>query len=879
MFDSFTEKAIRSVMFAQEESRRLVLNFVGTEQILLGLLSEGTGSGPSVLKKMGVSLKDARREVERIVGRGSGPVARDEIPFTPRAKKVLEVSGDQSRVYGHGYIGTEHLLLALIKDKDGLGAQVLEILGVDLEELRTLIIEDMKLDLEFAGLLGQENDQSKPRLGEWLDTYGTNLNEEVKKGEIDPVIGRDREVERMTQILLRKRKSNPVLLGEAGVGKTALAEGLAQKIVLGDVPDLLEEKKVIMIDLAGIVAGTKYRGEFEEKLKGIMNEVDARQDLILFVDEMHTLVGAGAAEGAVDASNILKPALARGKMSCIGATTLDEYQKYVEKDPALERRFQPVRVPEPTITQTVSILFGLRERYEQYHCCQYADEALYQSAVLSDRYIPDRYLPDKALDIVDESGAIARLGVAGLAESTKGVREELEAILRAKESARREQNFEESEKYSKLEKEKDEELKEVTESFLQAQGSTEPTTLGYPRSVNLGEVESIVSAWTLIPLNQVSQDESKKLLMLEDILHTRVIGQEVAVSAVARSIRRARTGLKDPNKPIACMIFCGPTGVGKTELTKALGTYYFGRKECMIRLDMSEFMEKHTVSKLIGAPPGYLGWDDGGHLADQVRRQPHSIILFDEIEKAHPAIYNIMLQMFDDGRITDGKGKLTSFKNSIIVLTSNVGAKEIQEQVDEDRKSRIYNTVNKYDRMKKVVQEALKLQFRPEFLNRLDETIVFRPLNKMEIGDICTLMLKDNFSRLEESKNIKLEVTRPFKESLIEAGFDPLYGARPLRRVIMSMLEDTIAQYLLSGGLNPGDHALITFDENGSVIILPGLDNYLQENPMMETSEYLKKEGMLVEAFEKKEESVEGSNELLAAYAAQKKSEPKEPKP
>ncbi|MGB2925220.1 MAG: ATP-dependent Clp protease ATP-binding subunit [Limnothrix sp.] len=807
MFERFTEKAIKVIMLAQEEARRLGHNFVGTEQILLGLIGEGTGVAAKVLRSMGVNLKDARIEVEKIIGRGSGFVAV-EIPFTPRAKRVLELSLEEARQLGHNYIGTEHLLLGLIREGEGVAARVLENLGVDLSKVRTQVIRMLGETAEVAAGGGGSRSNKTPT----LDEFGSNLTQLAKDGKLDPVVGRQKEIERVIQILGRRTKNNPVLIGEPGVGKTAIAEGLAQRIATDDIPDILEEKRVMTLDIGLLVAGTKYRGEFEERLKKIMDEIRQAGNVILVIDEVHTLIGAGAAEGAIDAANILKPALARGELQCIGATTLDEYRKHIERDAALERRFQPVMVGEPSVEETIEILFGLRERYEQHHKLKILDEALNAAAKLADRYISDRFLPDKAIDLIDEAGSRVRLINSQLPAEAKELDKELRVVLKEKDEAVRSQEFD---KAGGL---RDREMAIKTEIRAIAANQKEKKT-DIDAVVDAEEIAHIVASWTGVPLNKLTESESTKLLNMEETLHQRLIGQEDAVKAVSRAIRRARVGLKNPNRPIASFIFSGPTGVGKTELTKSLAAYFFGSEDAMVRLDMSEFMERHTVSKLIGSPPGYVGYNEGGQLTEAVRRRPYTVILFDEIEKAHPDIFNMLLQILEDGRLTDAKGRTVDFKNTLIILTSNIGSKVIEKgggglgfEFGEDAAE------SQYNRIRSLVNEELKQYFRPEFLNRLDEIIVFRQLNKEEVKEISEILLKEVFKRLTEQE-IELQVTDKFKERLVEEGYNPAYGARPLRRAIMRLLEDVLAEEILSGRVGAGDTAQIDIDEEGKVAV------------------------------------------------------------
>jgi len=835
MFERFTEKAIKVIMLAQEEARRLGHNFVGTEQILLGLIGEGTGVAAKVLKSMGVNLKDARVEVEKIIGRGSGFVAV-EIPFTPRAKRVLELSLEEARQLGHNYIGTEHLLLGLIREGEGVAARVLENLGVDLAKVRTQVIRMLGETAEVASGGGSGKGSTKTPT---LDEFGTNLTQQAADGKLDPVVGRQNEIERVIQILGRRTKNNPVLIGEPGVGKTAIAEGLAQRINTGDIPDILEDKRVLTLDIGLLVAGTKYRGEFEERLKKIMEEIRGAGNVILVIDEVHTLIGAGAAEGAIDAANILKPALARGELQCIGATTLDEYRKHIERDAALERRFQPVMVGEPSVQDTIEILRGLKERYEDHHRLKIADEALIAAATLGDRYISDRFLPDKAIDLVDEAGSRVRLMNSKLPPAAKEVDKQLRAVQKEKETAVREQDFT---KAGEL-RDKEVELREQIRSILQARKDDQPsdadptaTTTAEGTSPETTEVAladgdrtpmvteediaHIVASWTGVPVQKLTESESAKLLNMEDTLHQRLIGQDEAVKAVSRAIRRARVGLKNPNRPIASFIFSGPTGVGKTELTKSLAAYFFGSEEAMIRLDMSEFMERHTVSKLIGSPPGYVGFNEGGQLTEAVRRRPYTVVLFDEIEKAHPDVFNLLLQLLEDGRLTDSKGRTVDFKNTLIIMTSNIGSKVIEKGgggLGFEFSGGAAEETN-YNRIRSLVNEELKQYFRPEFLNRLDEIIVFRQLTRDEVKEIAEIMLKEVFGRMQE-KGITLSVTETFKERLVEEGYNPSYGARPLRRAVMRLLEDSLAEEFLSGRISDGDSALVDVNEEKQVVI------------------------------------------------------------
>ncbi len=826
MFERFTEKAIKVIMLAQEEARRLGHNFVGTEQILLGLIGEGTGVAAKVLKSLGVNLKDSRIEVEKIIGRGSGFVAV-EIPFTPRAKRVLELSLEEARQLGHNYIGTEHLLLGLIREGEGVAARVLENLNIDLTKVRTQVIRMLGETTEVGAGASTTKGNLKTAT---LDEFGTNLTKLASESKLDPVVGRHSEIDRVVQILGRRTKNNPVLIGEPGVGKTAIAEGLAQRIQTGDIPDILEDKRVLTLDIGLLVAGTKYRGEFEERLKKIMEEIKSAGNVILVIDEVHTLIGAGAAEGAIDAANILKPALARGELQCIGATTLDEYRKHIERDAALERRFQPVMVGEPSIEDTIEILKGLRERYEQHHRLKITDDALEAAAHLGDRYISDRFLPDKAIDLIDEAGSRVRLINSKLPPEAKQIDRELRQVQKQKEESVRDQNFDQAGQLREKEIELSAKIKEVLDNKKESTpGGESDADINPVKSdskllqsplVSEEDVAHIVASWTGVPVQKLTETESVKLLNMEDTLHQRLIGQDEAVKAVSRAIRRARVGLKNPNRPIASFIFSGPTGVGKTELTKSLASYFFGSEEAMIRLDMSEFMERHTVSKLIGSPPGYVGFNEGGQLTEAVRRRPYTVVLFDEVEKAHPDVFNLLLQLLEDGRLTDSKGRTVDFKNTLLIMTSNIGSKVIEKGGGGLGFEFSGDSVedSQYNRIKSLVNEELKQYFRPEFLNRLDEIIVFRQLTKNEVKEIAEIMLQEVFARLLD-KGIKLNVTDAFKERLVEEGYNPSYGARPLRRAVMRLLEDSLAEEVLSGKIKDGDKALVDIDDNKKVTI------------------------------------------------------------
>jgi len=818
MFEYFSDKAIKAVMLSQEEARRLGHNFVGTEQLLLGILGEGTSVAAKVLSEKNLNLENTRREVESIIGRGSGFMP-PEIPFTPRAKRVFEGAMKEARQLGNNYIAPEHILLALLQDDEGVAAKVLENFGIDRAQLRTELIRNLGEEVAAAPAGGTSRGRNRKTVT--LDEFSTNLTQLAAEGKLDPIVGRDREIERVIQILGRRTKNNPVLIGEPGVGKTAIAEGLAQRIVNGNIPELLEDRQVVSLEMGTLVAGTRFRGEFEERLKKIVDEIKTAGNIILVIDEIHTLVGAGAIEGTMDAANMLKPALARGELQCVGATTLDEYRKYIERDAALERRFQPVMVGEPTVEETIEILFGLRSAYEQHHRLTISDEALHSAATLSHRYISDRFLPDKAIDLIDEAGSRVRVMNSKLPPEVKDLKRELSEVVKEKDSAVQGQDFE---KAGEL-RDRELEIRDQIESASEVETSIKADLM-----VTEEDIATVLSAWTGIPVTKMTESESYKLLHMEDTLHQRLIGQDEAVSAVSRAIRRARVGLKNPNRPIASFVFSGPTGVGKTELTKALAAYFFGSEEAMIRLDMSEFMERHTVSKLIGSPPGFVGYDEGGQLTEAVRRRPYTVILFDEIEKAHPDVFNMLLQILEDGRLTDAKGRTVSFKNTLIIMTSNIGSKVIEkggggigfEFADPEEDVQ-------YTRIRNLVNEELKQYFRPEFLNRLDEIIVFRKLTKDEVKQIADILLREVFNRLAE-KEITLQVSDRFKDHIVEVGYDPNYGARPLRRAIMNLMEDVLAEAMLSGELNSGDAALMDMDEDGNVKILTG-EEYLNARP------------------------------------------------
>ncbi|MCS7227413.1 MAG: ATP-dependent Clp protease ATP-binding subunit [Endomicrobia bacterium] len=790
--NKFSDRAQKVILIAQEEAKRLNHDYVGTEHLLLGLASVGEGLAVQILINLGVDLKKIKQEVEKIIPPGDNVMVLGEIPFSPRAKKVLEYAVEEANMMGHIYVGTEHILLGLLREKEGVAARVLEYLGVTYEDVQEEIFSllgDMETQIPFIKPHKISKHLKKPKTPT-LDEFSRDLTQLAKDGQLDPVIGRETEIERVVQILSRRTKNNPVLIGDPGVGKTAIVEGLAQKIALGEVPEVLHNKRVVTLDLGAVIAGTKYRGEFEQRLKNIMEEIRrSKNSIILFIDELHTVIGAGAAEGAVDASNMLKPALARGELQCIGATTMDEYRKYIERDPALERRFQPVLVEPPTVEQTIEILKGIKDRYEKHHKVKYTEEAIIAAVELSDRYINDRFLPDKAIDLIDEAGSRLRLKVTQLPEEIKLKMEELQEVTQLKEEASQMQDFEQAAKYRTKEMMLKKQIEEMKKQWRQKREETIP-------EVTAEDIAYIVSKWTNIPVTKITEQEGAKLLNIENELHKRIIGQDEAVISVANAIRRSRTGIKDPKRPIGSFLFLGPTGVGKTELAKALAEFLFGNEEALVRIDMSEYMEKFNVSRLIGAPPGYVGYEEGGVLTERVRRRPYSVVLLDEIEKAHPDVYNILLQIMDNGVLNDSLGHKVSFKNVVLIMTSNIGAKLIFQgksigfvQNNEDKE-------REYKNMKSLLTEELKKVFNPEFLNRIDEIVVFKPLTKEEMGKILDLML----SRLKErliKKNVNIVITDEVKQFLLDKGFDEHYGARPLQRVLQKYVENAIAEEIL----------------------------------------------------------------------------------
>lgn len=791
MFNRFTERARKVIILAKEEARRFNHDYIGTEHILLGLIREGEGVAAAVLEKMGLDLETIRLEVEKVVQPGPSTQILGDIPFTPRAKKALELAAEEARALGHNYIGTEHILLGIIREGESVASQVLLNLGLDLDRVRAEVMAVLGAATPGFGQQQAPHGKSKTPA---LDAFGRDITQQAKEGKLDPVIDRKGEIERIIQILSRRTKNNPVLLGEAGVGKTAIVEGLAQLIVAGNIPEVLRNKRLIILDLALMIAGTKYRGQFEERIKAVMEEIKRSQDVIIFIDELHTLVGAGAAEGAIDASNILKPSLSRGEIQCIGATTLDEYRKYIEKDAALERRFQTIMVEPPSVNQTIEILKGLREKYETHHRVEFLDEALDAAAKLSDRYISGRFLPDKAIDLIDEAGSRARLDVLVIPPDIKTFEAKVEELRKEKEKLIKSQDFEKAAALRDQERNARLSLEQINKEWNQKKDQMRP-------KVDSEAIAKIVAQWTGIPLFRLEEKEGEKLLKIEESLHNRVIGQEEAISAIASAVRRSRAGIKDPRRPIGSFIFLGPTGVGKTLLARALAEFMFGDEEALVQLDMSEYMEKFNVSRLIGAPPGYVGYEEGGQLTEKIRRRPYSVILLDEIEKAHPDVFNLLLQVFEDGRLTDSFGRKVDFRNTVMIMTSNVGAELIRKQGSLGFKSQKEELT--YQEMKDKLLEEVKRTFKPEFLNRIDDIIVFRPLVKDDLYKIVDIELGFVMERLKEQK-ISLELTQAAKDFLIEKGFDPVFGARPLKRVIQRYIEDPLAQDIISKRFKEG---------------------------------------------------------------------------
>ncbi len=797
MFERFTERARQVVVLAQDEARALKHNYIGTEHILLGLLREEEGLAARVLESLDITVEEVRAQVARIVGQGD-EVTTGQIPFTPRAKKVLELALREALSLGHNYIGTEHILLGLVRENEGVAARILLDFDADAEKIRNEIIRMLSgpgRRQQSGGPPGEKSKSSK-----LLDQFGRNFTKQAGEGKLDPVVGRQTEIERIMQILSRRQKNNPVLIGEPGVGKTAVVEGLAQRIASGQVPELLKGKQIYSLDLAALVAGSKYRGEFEERLKKVMKEIQQRGDIILFIDELHNLVGAGAAEGAIDAASILKPALARGELQTIGATTLDEYRKYLERDAALERRFQQIRVEEPTVDETVLILRGLRDRYEAHHRCKISDDALRAAAILSDRYIQDRHLPDKAIDLIDEAASRMRIKTMSAPPRYRELEEEIEKVRKDKEEAIEAQEFEKAASLRDKERKLTQKKRELEESWRESEASEQP-------EVGEDEIADIVSMWTGIPVFKLTEAESERLVRMEDELHKRVIGQDEAIVAVSKSIRRARAGIKDPKRPTGSFIFLGPSGVGKTELARTLAEFMFGDEEAMIQIDMSEYMEKHSVSRLVGSPPGYIGYDEGGQLTESVRRKPYSVVLFDEIEKAHPDVFNILLQILEDGKLTDAQGRKVDFRNVVVIMTSNIGSASISKNVSLGF-SIGDDTGLSYEDMKSRVMSDLKKVFRPELLNRIDEIIVFPKLTKEEIMQIVDLLIVRVREQMAQHE-VTIELTEEAKELLVDKGHDPAMGARPLRRAIQRFIEDPLADFVLGRELVPGSTIVI----------------------------------------------------------------------
>ena len=806
-FEKFSERARRVLSLAQEEAQRFNHNYIGTEHILLGLVRETEGVAARVLSSLTVDLSKVRSAVEFIIGRGEKP-AQGEIGLTPRAKKVVELAVDEARRMNHTYIGTEHLLIGLLREGEGVAAGVLESLGVTLDKVRA---ETHRILSHSAGT-GTQGSRTTSRTPT-LDQLGVDLTVAARSDKLDPVVGREQEIQRVIQILSRRTKNNPVLVGEPGVGKTAIVEALAQRIGGGEVPETLQGKRLVTLDMGALVAGTKYRGEFEERLKKVIDEIKTSGNCVLFIDEVHTIVGAGAAEGAVDASNILKPSLARGELQCIGATTLDDYRKYVERDPALERRLQPVRVEEPTSDETIQILQGVKGRYEDHHKVDFTDEAIRNAAVLAARFISDRFLPDKAIDLIDEAGSRVRLRGSVTPASVKDAMQVLEEVRKEKDEAIASQQYEAAAELRDRELRHNADLNDLEKEWQEGRGKDRPV-------VTEDDIAEVVSMWTGIPVTRLAQEETDRLLRMEQEIHKRIIGQDEAIVGIAKSVRRARAGLKDPRRPIGVFLFLGPTGVGKTELVRAMAEFMFGDEDTMIRLDMSEFQERHTVARLIGAPPGYVGYDEGGQLTEGVRRKNYCVVLLDEIEKAHPEVFNILLQIFDAGTLTDARGRKVDFRNSILVMTSNLGSDLIKRETNlgfSIKTDDAQTEESSYQRMKDKVMDEVRRFFRPEFLNRIDATVVFHQLNRAEILSIVELMIGQVRKELDEKK-IALEITEAAREHLGEKGFDPVMGARPLRRLIQNVVEDNLSEEVLSGRLSAGDIAVIDVEE-GEVVI------------------------------------------------------------
>ncbi|MGS0745451.1 ATP-dependent Clp protease ATP-binding subunit [Syntrophomonas erecta subsp. sporosyntropha] len=819
MFRRFTQRARNAVIHAQEEARQLNHPAIGTEHILLGLLREGEGVGAKALLSMGIDLEKVREEIVRVIGSSSnvGEPADGDLPVTPRAKKVFNLAFDEARLQGVNYVGTEHLLLALLREEEGVAGQVLMYMGIRLDAVREQVLNLLGGEIQpgHHNMFYQEpSNQFTPPASKrkaksktpTLDSFSLDLTQEAMESRLDPVIGRNSEIERLVQVLSRRTKNNPVLIGDPGVGKTAIVEGLAQRIIENQVPEILSNKRVVSLDLSSMIAGTKYRGEFEDRLTKIVNEIKSAGDVIIFIDELHTIVGAGAAEGAIDAANILKPSLARGEFQCVGATTLDEYRKHIEKDAALERRFQPIVVDEPSSEESIEILKGLRDRYEAHHAVKISDEAIEAAVRLSSRYISDRYLPDKAIDLIDEASSRVRLANYVLPDDLKEKERKLEELIKEKEEAINAQEYESAAHLRDEEQNLKDEIESRRKEWINKRSMAMST-------VGEEEVADIVSSWTGIPVNKMAEEETERLVHLEEILHERVVGQDEAVKAVSRAVRRARAGLKNPRRPIGSFIFLGPTGVGKTELARALAEAMFGSEDAIIRLDMSEYMEKHAVSRMIGSPPGYVGYDEGGQLTEKVRRKPYSVILLDEIEKAHPDVFNILLQVLEDGRLTDGQGRTVDFRNTVVIMTSNVGAESIRNAKRVGFTSD-HSQEADYNKMKDRMLEQVKHTFRPEFLNRIDEIIVFQSLSEEELKNIVDLLLADLRKRVQENE-FEIKVTDSARKLILKEGYDPGFGARPLKRAIQRLVEDNVSEEILKKTIQPGDTILVDANDNG----------------------------------------------------------------
>ncbi|AWM19401.1 ATP-dependent protease ATP-binding subunit ClpC [Bacillus subtilis] len=802
MFGRFTERAQKVLALAQEEALRLGHNNIGTEHILLGLVREGEGIAAKALQALGLGSDKIQKEVESLIGRGQE--MSQTIHYTPRAKKVIELSMDEARKLGHSYVGTEHILLGLIREGEGVAARVLNNLGVSLNKARQQVLQLLGSNETGSSAAGTNSNANTPT----LDSLARDLTAIAKEDSLDPVIGRSKEIQRVIEVLSRRTKNNPVLIGEPGVGKTAIAEGLAQQIINNEVPEILRDKRVMTLDMGTVVAGTKYRGEFEDRLKKVMDEIRQAGNIILFIDELHTLIGAGGAEGAIDASNILKPSLARGELQCIGATTLDEYRKYIEKDAALERRFQPIQVDQPSVDESIQILQGLRDRYEAHHRVSITDDAIEAAVKLSDRYISDRFLPDKAIDLIDEAGSKVRLRSFTTPPNLKELEQKLDEVRKEKDAAVQSQEFEKAASLRDTEQRLREQVEDTKKSWKEKQGQENS-------EVTVDDIAMVVSSWTGVPVSKIAQTETDKLLNMENILHSRVIGQDEAVVAVAKAVRRARAGLKDPKRPIGSFIFLGPTGVGKTELARALAESIFGDEESMIRIDMSEYMEKHSTSRLVGSPPGYVGYDEGGQLTEKVRRKPYSVVLLDEIEKAHPDVFNILLQVLEDGRLTDSKGRTVDFRNTILIMTSNVGASELKR--NKYVGFNVQDETQNHKDMKDKVMGELKRAFRPEFINRIDEIIVFHSLEKKHLTEIVSLMSDQLTKRLKE-QDLSIELTDAAKAKVAEEGVDLEYGARPLRRAIQKHVEDRLSEELLKGNIHKGQHIVLDVEDGEFVV-------------------------------------------------------------